>query len=224
MRFILSFCFSLLFIGTAISQIGIKAGYRSLNNEEWETGLGEAFNDEFESANGWSIGVNYWFRLKSRRIEFTPEISGGRFEETSASAADIKRKHTFYSFHFNTNIYLFDLGEDCDCPVWSKDGNSFQKGFFIQLSPGVTRMTNELGGQLENSNDKKNYFEFGVGAGIDFGLSDFLTITPMAKLFFSPNAEWGNIFTPIDSTPRSLEGTYRQFFAGLKVGFRFDEL
>ena len=214
--------FAFFLVENLEAQIGIKFGYRTLENTEWEAGLSEKFMDDFSSIYGWSAGINYWFRLKSRRIEFTPEFSVGRVEGDTPRG--INREHSFQSFHFNTNIYLLDLGEDCDCPVWSKDGNFFQKGFFIQASPGVTRMVNNLDGELLISNDKKIYLEFGVGAGVDFGISDFLTITPMAKMFISPNAVWGGIFGPLDSSPKEYEGRIRQFFIGLKLGFRFDEL
>ena len=150
-----------------------------------------------------------------------PEIAYGKYEQTTN---DFNREHDFASFHFNTNIYLFDLAEDCDCPVWSKEGNFIQKGFFIQLSPGVTRMTNSLGSDLQNSDEKEIYPELGVGAGIDFGVSDFFTITPMVKFFFSPNAKWDNIGLPGGIGAINLEGTNRQFFAGIRLGFRFDEI
>lgn len=222
MRYFISILLGVLFFGNINAQVGIKGGYRTFSNDDWETKLSEAFNDEFSTATGWSVGINYWFRLKKRRIEFTPEITIGEFQETTSTGFD--RKHNFQSFHFNTNIYLFDLAEDCDCPVWSKDGSFLTKGFFVQLSPGISRMTNSLGGELLYGEDTNFHFEFGIGGGIDFGVSDFLTITPMVKFFYSPNTEWNELAAP-DGTPSlRLEGIGQQLFAGIKFSFRFDEL
>lgn len=221
MKYFLSILFGLFFFSTVNAQVGIKVGYKSLNNDDWNEAINFAFGENFSQTTGYNIGVNYWFRLKKRRIEFTPEIFYTDLEDASG---DLSREHTQIGFHFNTNIYLFDLGEDCDCPVWSKDGNLLQKGFFIQISPGVNRMENKLvSNDSELSNETNTYFEAGVGAGIDFGVSDFLTITPMAKFFFARDTDWDSIYrtTTINGIVR---GNYRQFFAGIKLSFRFDEL
>lgn len=220
MKHPLFFVFSFLFFQNMEAQIGVSGGYRSFLNEGWNDELLADFGDDFATMEGWSFAVDYWFRLKKRRVEFTPELAFGKFEKSP----NYIREHQFISFHFNTNLYIFDLAEDCDCPTWSKDGGIMKKGFHIQISPGVSRMRNKFYGALENSNVTKYYPEIGIGAGLDIGISDFFTITPLAKFFFSPNAEWEGINLPDGIRQTTLSGTSRQFFAGLRLGFRFDRI
>ena len=223
MKYPLFFVFVLLLFSlNAQAQVGLMGGYRSLSSADWETALSSAYPGDYSKMDGRSLGIDYWFRLKNRRIEFTPELTVGTFEDSDV----FTRQHDFISFHFNTNVYIFDLAGDCDCPTWSKEGNFFQKGFFIQVSPGVSRMKNSFSssdfGEVVETNQ---YFEIGVGAGLDIGLSDFITVTPLVKFFYSPNAKWDNATEPSFALLNvEAEGPYRQLFAGLRLGFRFDEL
>lgn len=223
MKYPLIFVFGFLFFNNIDAQVGILGGYHSFKNDDWNDAISFAHDAEFTTINGYSIGIDYWFRLKKRRIEFTPTVAYGKFAEDNI---DFSREHQFISFHFNTNVYIFDLAADCDCPTWSKEGNILKKGFFVQLSPGISNMTNK---HSIGSSDKveyeatENYFELGIGVGLDIGISDFLTITPIAKLFISKDADWTNSLnpTPIDG---EVKGNYRQVFLGMRLGLRFDEI
>jgi hypothetical protein len=163
------------------------------------------------------VAANYWFRLKKQRIEFLPEISYEQYEDQAGPA---KFEHRILGFYFNTNIYPFDFGSDCDCPTWSKTGNFFTKGFFIQISPGVWNLQNRYETGLV-FDDETFTWTIGGGAGLDLGVSEFLTVTPLVKMYYSPDNTWPGL-PAVDGNPADVDATIRQFYAGLKLGFNLN--
>ena len=199
------------------AQIGIIGGYQTFRADNWERFYIENEPRAIYPISGYQIGIDYWFRLKKRRIEFTPELS---FASMEGKAGTNSLSHTTFGFYFFTNVYPFDLASDCDCPVWSKDGNFFTKGFFVQLAPGFSlfnnQSTNSAGGE---SFDGTSYHVGGaVGAGLDIGLSDFFTLTPLARYYLFPSAHWDHALFTLNS-----DADIHQFFAGLKLGFRWKQ-
>jgi hypothetical protein len=213
----LSFCcfFGLLSQKTT-AQVGINLGYQINQTDGWRAG--ESLNSVMD--NGYKIGIDYWFRLKNKRIEFTPELSYAFYESTpSPNIFDFKVE--FFSFQFNTNIYLLDLLNDCNCPTFSKQNDFFQKGFFVRIAPGVTvtRFTNN-----NEEGMRKNQFGnfepmLGMGAGLDIGLSDLVTITPLFTANYILDAKWKGT-----QTLRINEGSTDlwQFTPTIRLGLRFD--
>lgn len=111
--------------------------------------------------------VHYWTRLKRYRLEFLP---GGLYRSINT---DQKISHNL-GVTLPVSVYLLDFVNDCDCPTFSKNAYWFQKGFFLRLTPSWT--TNI------NSNDEDSYDHLvsgGISAGLDIGLSDLLTLTPL---------------------------------------------
>ncbi len=162
------------------------------------------------------IGVDYWFRLKTQRIEFLPEISYERSEGESSLSDENSIRLKSINFLFNTNIYFLDLNNDCDCPTFSKQGNAFTKGFHLILAPGLRYYTlND-----PNLSDERN---FGLiasgGVGFDIGVNDLITITPQVLYRYNPSVE-ANI-ERLNLVPPSSH-TYHQLNFGIRVGFRPD--
>jgi len=181
-------------------------------------------------SNGQEIGLDYWFRLKSRRIEFLPQIAYSR-STTNVVGDDFVDGYKLDQLHlnFNTNIYFLDLKEDCDCPVFSKQGNLLTKGLFLQVSPGLVYSFEEIN---YNSNDPDHLhandlsYKIGLALGLDIGITDFLTLTPMVGINYYPSVNWENFdLLHYDATIGSSianETTIRQLQFGVRIGFRSD--
>ncbi len=213
------------------AQFGVSAGYKTITAKNWEYVISlhqSNFSTNESYANGIQFGVDYWFRLKNYRVEFVPELSYSRFKRIY-NLDEVKEDNfnsQFLGLHFNTNFYVFDLKGDCDCPTFSKEGNSLEKGFFIQVAPGVDYIFNSYisDGTSQKSNDIVP--SIGIGIGIDFGLTDLLTVTPMVKVHQYFGAEWdelNTIYEPTQSISEELnKNNITQLFAGLRIGLRLD--
>lgn len=196
-------------------QIGVSGAYKTLSAEGWNKYTHTEFDDHSDPASGYAAALNYWFRLKNQRIEFLPEISYEKYEATSRTSSV---EHRILGFYFNTNVYPFDFKGDCNCPTWSKSGNFFSKGFFIQVSPGVQYFNNRFTADVLYE-DETFGWTIGAGAGIDLGVTEFLTITPIIKTYYSPGINWSNL-PDLYSNPVSADSSIRQLYAGIKLGFR----
>ncbi len=202
------------------SQLGIVGGYKTFNPDGWNKLENDLQVVKPYPFSGWQAGIEYWFRLKKRRIEFAPELSFSHFQNEFESA---RLDHSMIGFHFNTDVYVFDLASDCNCPTFSKDGNFFSKGFFLEVSPGVIFARNKLE-ELNNIDRKINLSEdklaFGgsVGAGLDFGFSDLFTITPLVRLHYYPNFDWEDGFKD-----NGLQSDLKQLFLGIRFRLHFKE-
>ncbi len=223
MKNIIAFILCIFMGFQANAQFGLVAGYKTFN--------APGINDYYQSTSnfspypitGWQAGIDYWFRLKKRRIEFAPEITYSQFNQSSQDGNISLRQ---FGLHFNTDVYIFDLASDCNCPTFSKDGNLFSKGFFLEVSPGVVLMNNKMEKESTlvpfNAFYNKNSWAAGgsVGAGLDLGFSDLFTITPLARFYYYPR-----IYYLADlqfaSTP---ESSLQQLFLGLRLRFHFKEV
>ncbi|HFA50904.1 MAG TPA: hypothetical protein ENJ95_17990 [Bacteroidetes bacterium] len=207
-----------LFSFSLFGQIGINGAYKTFAADEWMELINGFTDINIDSPNGYYIGLDYWFRLKQKRIEFLPEIG---YSSLSANSSSSNIEINLLAFHFNTNIYPLDFKGDCDCPTWSKGGKFFEKGFFIQLSPGIIKSNIDISSDTQLTDEKTSYFEIGMGAGIDIGISDFVTLTPIVKYYITPKTEYWPSEPATDFGP--AKSNIKQLYAGLRVGFRFDE-
>lgn len=157
------------------AQFGVSGMYNFNNASPRKEGLVAP-----EYTNGPELALHYWFRLPKYRVEFLPTVYA-----TSTLDDDAWRE---VGLQFKTNIYLFDLGTDCDCPTFGKQGPQLDKGFFLQLSPGVSVIDRNVTGADAGTSIHPN---IGAAVGIDFGLSNLVTLTPIAGL--------RRTLTPIDA-------------------------
>lgn len=217
-----------LFPKTTAAQFGLSIGYQANQVDTWAIGTD---NTQTEiSGNGYSVGLDYWFRLKNQRIEFLPELNYSVFSSPALSNGfdfDID----FVSFYFNTNIYLLDLLNDCNCPTFSKQNDFFKKGFFIQVSPGLT-LPNFWYSDDESTQFGELQANIALGLGLDIGLTDILTLTPIIRARYQPGVAWNGTFpdpqdinNPDVDPIRVLESEANiwQYFAGLRLGIRLDD-
>ena len=181
------------------------------------------------SQDGIQASVEYGFRLKQKRVEFHPGL-GYRFTLDKPNF-----EGTMHSFDldFNTAIYPFDFAGDCDCPTWSKDGTLIKKGFFIEVSPGIAYQTLQrnfivsdvAGGELEPTDigSSNLLLKLGASVGLDIGISEQFTITPMLTISMLSDAEWEGLNRQAYSQPTDLElEDFSYLGAGIRVAYKPD--
>lgn len=231
MKFLLTLGFC-LFLTLSHAQFGVRMSYGIANSGNW--------NDEYQKLSttdghflntSTELGADYWFRLKNVRVEFLPMLYVSLEQHLPNNQETIRTlsKGTV-GFKFNTAIYPFDFTGDCDCPTFSKQGNFFTKGFFVNVAPGVSlnRLSNTKQGDepFEYIQDRTSNVNFviGLGAGIDIGINDLLTITPFLQYDIYPNMGWEDFNTIIASSRELSNNTtnYNKVHAGIRVGIRPD--
>lgn len=128
-------------------------------------------------------------------------------------------------FYFNTNIYIFDFAGDCDCPVFSRDGNFFKKGFFLQISPGVNYhnyryVENDGFPEPRVIEDDNISYSLAAGAGIDIGLSEHITISPYFRARYHFETEIEGYVGEVALPERTDDFSMWQINAGIRLGFQ----
>jgi hypothetical protein len=207
--------------GTSMQgQFGVSALYNTNDYADWNKHFNSPSSAEVLSS-GYEVGLDYWFRLKNKRIEFLPGISYSLDNKTESEAFNLSLSSI--NLNFPTQFYILDLGEDCNCPTFSKSGPGFEKGFFVHLSPGLTYVSTNYNNFITPA-DNFNHLAFrvGVGFGLDIGINDFLTITPKYSYIYNSGKK---IQTTLDSNPEITEeisSSENQHQFGLRMGFRFD--
>lgn len=216
MRFLL--LLTLLAGATTLSaQFGVSGYYNMNSNTDRAFADLTAGFDPFEVENGYEAAVHYWFRLKNKRVEFLPTAYFA-FAETPATDSDFNE----IGFQFKTNVYVFDFGGDCDCPTFGKQGPALEKGFFLQLSPGVARYT--FGPDASINTESRTSFTLGGGIGLDIGVSNLLTITPFAGVRYGLNSNSEVQFTDVNGQPTGVgQANLLTTQLGLTVTFRLDK-
>ena len=233
----LIFAFTILFFSMNFlaAQIGISGAYSNIGTPGWEEILDTENVNRFN--NGYTIGIDYWSRLKDYRIEFLPELSYSKFDNDFegvplnpfASTGEL----SIIALAFNTQIYLFDIEGDCDCPTWGKEGGFFNKGFYFMLGPGVSLVRHEdnvMVGLEENEivEDSTVRLLLSAGAGFDIGITRAITLTLFGKIKWHSSSEWLGLNTVIESSPGQnnfddTSSVITQFEPGLKIHYRWEE-
>lgn len=228
-QFIVFFVLSLfLMVNKASAQYGINASYQTFSASNWE-GLIQ-LSDLPGAApieSGFAVGIDRWFRLKNARVEFFPELNYARYSLDWADNTT-SMTHQQISLLANTHFYLFDLEGDCDCPTFSKDGNFVKKGFYVEVSPGLSYATSSFKGRNDDPSNTSLIPSLGLGLGVDIGLSDLLTITPMIRFRRHFGAEWENLAENLDLELTTVDLTNQKsgletFSFGLRLGLRIGE-
>ncbi len=219
---------SFLMMPTLSAQYGINASYQTFSASDWE-GLIQSSElpDAAPIESGFAVGIDRWFRLKEARVEFFPELNYARYSVDWSDNTTTLR-HQQISLFANTHFYIFDLAGDCDCPTFSKDGNFVKKGFYVEVSPGLSYATSSIKGISGDPSNSSLILSLGLGVGVDIGLSDLLTITPMLRFRRHFGAEWEDLTESLNliSSPIISEGEksgLETFSFGLRFGLRLGE-
>lgn len=125
--------------------------------------------EEPQMGNHQDLSVHYWTRLKNVRIEFQPGILYQHYFSSDFSPHAL-------GITVPTHFYILDMLNDCDCPTFSKNDYLVEKGFFVRLAPSFLRpfADDELW-------SNPGILEGELGIGLDIGLSDLITITPLLE-------------------------------------------
>lgn len=211
-------------------QFGLRLKYNQNNVDDWTNAVNNRYQTDKKLFNtGYEVGVDYWFRLKERRIEFMPEISYGTSSTSYNSATNLKDiSASTLGFTFHTQLYALDLEGDCNCPTFSKEGPSINKGLFIHLSPGIMYQKSSLQHNpdplIDFADDQNSNMvgKLGVGVGLDVGVSDLITLTPIVSYYFYSNMDWENLETGVSGVMSTASTNLTQLQFTLRLGFRPD--
>ncbi|MCB0703674.1 MAG: hypothetical protein KDC34_00125 [Saprospiraceae bacterium] len=225
-RFAILLICLLPFSGNA--QFGFSGTYNWMNTplENSQLALAQNPDDAFYS-NSFSLGIDYWWRPEKYRVEFYPGLAFQQSTSTGYTTGTFRTND--YMFQLNINIYLFDFLSDCDCPTFSKQDPIFKRGFFIQLSPGVNLSDHQFrySDKFVEHIDKPFSYRAGIGAGLDLGISDMLTLTPFVRHVWRFSNQWDGFleYPPVNEINGSniQTGDWTQWEAGLRIGLRLDE-
>lgn len=227
-RFGLPFILVLVyFTPAAFSQFGFRPFINFENHQSLETTIREQGGSSIRIGYpAYGAGIHYWFMLKKKRIEFLPELTyayAGNFID-NATRASIQR----FGFQVHTQIYALDFNEDCNCPTFAKQGPSINKGFFIHVTPGVSYQQFSFTLDESSSNPDFNqeiksnqlFWSAGLGLGLDLGLSELITLTPIVSYYFYGAGDYDLAVSRGGTETKNTSFTTWQFSA--RLSFRFD--
>jgi len=222
---ILLFTFSV----TAISaQYGVRAKYNLNTFSGFDDYIEENIRLDSDQifSNNIGFGIDYWFRLKEHRVEFLPELHMGLKTTTTFDDLEGSTDLTYIGFNFNTQVYIFDLKGDCDCPTFSKQGPSLGKRLFVNLSPGMIYNFKNVDNDLIDVpiENQEIVLKLGIGLGFDIGITDLFTITPMINYNWAPALGFDELafIDPLTSTNPEISSSMNQIQFQLRFGFRPD--
>jgi hypothetical protein len=216
-------CTLLFVVNLCIGQIGVRLGSGLSEFDMWQEEYQLAVNNKnvkIFNANQ-SASLDYWFRLEKRRIEFLPMVGYSIF--TSKSDNNLTFNGSSYNAAMNVNIYFMDLAEDCDCPTFSKEGGLLKKGIFFNVAPIVKAFTLKGNNATVTSKIKKIAPGLRIGLGLDIGISDLVTISPLLGYERTTMLNWENMSSILKPTTveENIASNYGNTFAEVRMGMRF---
>lgn len=221
----------ILFGTAAYAQVGVQVQQVFLGGQQIDLVQQGIFgNDDAAASSGITeVGIDYWFKpFEDRRIEFTPTLLAG-FDSYGLDLVGVD--YLSLSFVPKAKIYPMDFEGDCDCPTFSKDGNFLTKGFFFELAPGVIysshrfiNMDDTAGPTIDRTASSIGW-RVGLGAGVDIGVSDLITITPYVHQEWRSGHVVGEAAEPaiadVDMLAESSD-IASGLLIGLRLGVRLD--
>ncbi len=222
MNYINKLLLTILLIGAGklSAQIGIRLHHQSLNARSWEALADMSPNDPAYSSSVFGVGLDYWFRLENYRVEFFPEI--GYTTHTAFKQSSQNLTYSSYYARVNTHFYVLDFEADCKCPTFSNQSPWFSKGFFLMAVAGAA-MQNYPSSIPFPDGSSQIIFQAGLGAGIDIGIIDLITLTPYVSYLYHITPHWEGLASSLQIETESAreKSTMTSVQAGLRVGFRF---
>ncbi len=173
------------------AQFGVGARYSDIKDAYWHE-VFETHNRATYSDQLISVYALYWFRLKKKRIEFLPEV--GYTRSLNKGSEEFSARFSNMYAQVNVDFYFLDLGDDCNCPTFSKQGNVLKRSLFAEISPGIEfrKFIWDHQGSCETCSFtlSKTVPKVYTGLGFDIGVSDLVTITPIAGIGFILDTQW----------------------------------
>ena len=212
--------FGILFFTLSLqSQVGLRAHYSTNHYEGWN----DFFNTQLQEprnifSNSIDISIDYWIRLPNKRIELYPYLSYHHVEhqfQFMPGSLALRQLGLGIIAHF----YILDLLGDCDCPTFSKQGSFIKKGFFLLSGVGADHSTKAVNDVYGDGNIDAR---FQVGMGLDIGVTDILTITPLIRYQYYPDISWHEMAQQFGIDINNVSTSAGQFGLGVRVGIRLD--
>ena len=209
-------------------QFGVRAFVGQNHFNRWEEILATTPRPRETNilTNGYSFSVDYWIRPQNFRLEFFPELG---YETITTSVSHIEETSSYsvnaFRAGLNMHFYPFDFRGDCDCPTFSKEGDFFQKGFFLLLRPSYSYFDKDMNADGATNSHRSGSAQFAGGIGLDFGISDLITVTPIIQYVYSVGVNWEGFSSTlgiIHIQPPDENASVTQFQAGLRLGIRLD--
>jgi len=192
---------SLIFIGQSMSaQIGIRIKYISNGIDDTQASSIEEFTlIEDALSTGFGLGVDYWFRLKDKRIIYPMDFGGDCDCPTFSNQSTLIKKG-----------FYFELSP----------GLGYYTSHFNTTQPFVA---NPEGEKITTSEDGFAY-KVGLGIGLDIGISNLVTINPYAMYNYHFGRNYINAVGTLLPTVEIDQGgnDMSQLELGLRFAIRFD--
>ena len=204
------------------AQFGINGGYRFSNAPEWN--IVDLSNNRVTElpGSGWSAGIEYAYALRNTRLEFAPELNLTRYQAEELDLGPLDAD--LFSFFLNVRAYVLDFKGDCDCPTFSKKGNTLAKGFYVELSPGYTYALTSIETPTIRYRGRSVNLSAAASVGLDFGISPTITLTPFGGFRYYPEATWYGLAQALQDNPdlgdrqTADNSPLSQFYTGLRLG------
>ena len=208
----------------AQGQVGIRGFYNANSVKKLDNlflqdnGLLE---DDKTFNQGFSVSLDYWLRMQQYRVEFYPYISYSHLKgiyTPSSLASELNLLSRSFGLGVNTHIYFLDFEGDCDCPTFSKQNGFVKKGLFALVGLGGGLTSHTLG--IDDSHKNRINATVSFGFGIDIGISDLITISPILQYNYLPFYSWPEIFELRNQ--EAIKTPLGQLQLGIRIGLRAD--
>lgn len=214
------------------AQFGVSARLQNNSNSTW-TNTYQSVADTSQTLlnRSYEFGINYWFRMKNYRLEFLPELTlaTAKSDRLFSGLDVLSHERRSYNFNLNVQLYPLDFFGDCNCPTFSKDGQTFSKGFYWLLSPGLSyhslRTEMDPASSIVVEDASMTSFRIGLGAGVDFGLTNMITMSPFIQYSMNFGNAWPEQYLAYGlSNPENNTNSsnINQWHFGIRMIFRPD--
>lgn len=156
--------------------------------------------------------LSYEISIPNYRVNFYPSLAVAR-SINHAGIFDQDLNQYRYGVGLPIKFYVLDIEGDCNCPTFSQRSDFFAKGFFFELMAAhwLTRTEIDLKDDIQSGTST----EFGLGAGLDIGLSDRFTFCIFGRSTWVLNHSLNKI-----SDLESVDAQYsRAWYAGIEMRY-----
>lgn len=237
-KYFLSLLIVLLGTPFLFGQLGLNVNYHKSKFPGWDDVLQNDGISDFHIFNQqYQIGLDLGFRLRQYRVEIYPGFAytrgGHSYSSYSATGSHfIEFDLTQYNFFVRTQVYPLDLlsKKGMQCPSFYRGGDIFTKGWFLSVQPEFIyskkkmegyRMDSPGGEDLLSELSSKLIFGFGIGTGLDIGISESFSISPNLMYTFLLGEKWPGFSEAFDQQSFNDATAASYVSYGLRIGLWF---
>jgi len=200
-------------------QVGIRIGYNLNDAPEWDNyfrTIDPRLDNVFPTSL--SFEVDYWTRLRNKRIEFYPYLSYHQASTNISGEAFLALRQI--GLGLKSHIYLLDFHGDCDCPTFSKQGGVIKKGLFFLAGVGTDFAQKSV--LDEPFRDGNIDVRTTIGLGLDLGITDLITISPFFAYQRYFDVSWHEVGRSFNLPQDNVSSSINQIQFGIRIGLRSD--